>query len=387
MAGVTPQGFDAKSLNDVLSELDDALRVSLGESIRLDARSVLGQIRGAVGVQLSDVWEALAEISAAWDPDQAVGVYLDAIVALSGVAARLDATPSTGTITISGTSSTVIPIGAQAKDADTGVIVETLEEAIIPISGSIDVSVQTVETGPLEAAAGAITTIVTPFAGWAGVTNAAALTPGRNIESDLELRARREASLQGTGTGTDGGLRAQLLELVEQAVVLSNRSNAVAADGTPPHAVRTVIYPDPGSATVEEAIARIIFEQLPTGIESYGTSTTATVIDTQGVNTTVAWDYATEVNIFMDVVLTLVPGGEVATADVQTALINYINGLTMGDDVCVLQLLTVIQGVSSDIKSVMFTLDVVGPPLAMTDIVIDIDEIPRTDAAKITVAI
>ena len=386
MAGVDSTGFTIKTLQEVLADLDASLRTELGENLRLDADSVLGQIRGAIGTEISLVWEALGEVAAALDPDQAVGVYLDALAALSGITPRQQATRSTGTITVNGTSGTVIPAGSRVRDAASTVTVETTASATI--AGATSVPVQALTTGPIEAAAASLTVIVTPVAGWSSSTNAAALTPGQNIESDLQLRARREASLQASGTGTDGGIRAALLEIVEQAVVLSNRTNSTAADGTPAHAVRAILYPDPNSATVEAAIATAYFGQLPAGIQAWGTSVTATVTDSQGVDHTIEWDYATEVDVYIDVTVTLAPGSDVVAADIQAAIVAYVNALEVGDDVRVLRVYQAIQAVSDEVLSASsLAIDIIDPPVATSDLAIDIDEIARTATANIGVTI
>ena len=386
MAGVDSTGFTIKTLQEVLADLDASLRTSLGENLRLDADSVLGQIRGAIATEISLVWEALGEVSAALDPDQAVGVYLDALAALSGITPRQQATFSTGTVTVNGTNGTIIPAGSRIRDAASTVTVETTAAATI--AGATSVPVQALETGPIEAAASTLTVIVTPVAGWSSVTNAAALTPGQDIESDLQLRARREASLQASGTGTDGGIRAALLEIVEQAVVLSNRTNSTAADGTPAHAVRSILYPDPNSATVEAAIATAYFGQLPAGIQAWGTDVTATVTDSQGVDQTIEWDYATEIDTYIDVTVALAPGSDIVASDIEDAIIAYVNALEIGDDVRILRLYQAIQAVSDDVLSASsLKVDTIDPPVATTDLTIAIDEIARTVAANIGVTI
>ena len=280
----------------------------------------------------------------------------------------------------------MIPAGSRARDAASTVTVETTASATI--AGATSVPVQALTTGPIEAGAGTLTVIVTPVAGWSSSTNAAALTPGQNIESDLQLRARREASLQASGTGTDGGIRAALLEIVEQAVVLSNRTNSTAAAGTPAHAVRAILYPDPNSATVEAAIATAYFSQLPAGIQAWGTSVTATVTDSQGVDHTIEWDYATEVDVYIDLTVTLVPGSDVVAADIQAAIVAYVNALEVGDDVRVLRVYQAIQAVSDDVLSASsLAIDIIDTPVATSDLAIDIDEIARTATANIGVTI
>jgi len=386
MAGVDSTGFTIKTLQEVLADLDASLRTELGENLRLDADSVLGQIRGAIGTEISLVWEALAEVSAALDPDQSVGVYLDALAALSGITPRQQATLSTGTITVNGTGGTIIPAGSRVRDTASTVTVETTEA--VTIAGATPVSVQALVTGPIEAGAGTLTVIVTPVAGWSSSTNAAALTPGQDIESDLQLRARREASLQASGTGTDGGIRAALLEIVEQAVILSNRTNSTASDGTPAHAVRAILYPDPSSASVEATIATAYFGQLPAGIQAWGTAVTATVTDSQGVDQIIEWDYATEVDTFIDVSVTLAPGSDIVASDITAAIVAYVNALEVGDDVRILRLYQAIQAVSDDVLSASaLAVDIIDPPVATSDLVIAIDEIARTASANIGVTI
>ena len=53
MAGVDSTGFTIKTLAEVFADLDASLRTELGENLRLDADSVLGQIRGAIGTEIS----------------------------------------------------------------------------------------------------------------------------------------------------------------------------------------------------------------------------------------------------------------------------------------------------------------------------------------------
>lgn len=390
MAGVTPQGFVTRPLADVREQIDDEIRTSLGDSVRLDGRSVLGQLAGAAAILASDIWIALGELPGGLDPDTAVGAQLDQITALSGVSPRESAAPSTGTVTITGTVATVVPAGARVRSSDTGVVVETLTDATIPASGSVDVSVQSVETGPLEAAAATLTEIITPYPGWSSVTNAAPLTPGRNIETDLELRIRRAASLQSTGAGTDGGIRAALLALneVEQVVVRSNRTTATLVDGTPRAAVRVVVYPDPSSAAVEETIARAYFPQLPAGVQAYGTQAVATVTDAQGIDQVIRWDYADEVTIHAIIAVTVTSGSGLAAGDVQAAVVAYVNALRVGDDVRILQIQRAIQDVSEDVLAInTLLIGVSSPPAGTGDITIDLDQIARTSAATIAVTV
>lgn len=389
MAGVTSAGFTIKSLAEIVEDLEAEVRAALGDAVRLDGRSVLGQILGAQAIELAATWEALGEIAASLDPDTAVGAQLDAIVALSGVSARLPARASTGTLTLTGTPAAVVPAGARVSTAAGDVVVETLAAATIGGGGTVDVSVQATVTGALAAPAGTLTSIVTPYPGWASATNAAALTPGRAVETDLELRARREASLQSAGDTTDGGIRAALLAIneVEQAIVRSNRSGATDADGTPAAAFRCILYPDPASAAVEEAIAAAIAEHLPAGIRAWGADVTATVTDSQGVDTTIQWDYADEVTIYVTVTCSLAAGSVVSATEIRDAIVAEINSLTVGEDVRVLAIYQAIGAVSDVLTATTLKVDTVDPPVLTGDVTIALDEIARATSASVVVTI
>src|SRR4029453_12170839 len=72
-------------------------------------------------------------------------------------------------------------------------------------AGSYDAVFESENAGAAAIAeAGTLTIIATPVAGWNGVTNAAAATPGQDIESIAALRIRRAAALSIGGSRTRG---------------------------------------------------------------------------------------------------------------------------------------------------------------------------------------
>jgi hypothetical protein len=389
MAGLTSDGrVTILRLADVLEQIDDELRDSLGADIRLDGDSVLGQVRAAPAIQASLLWEAFGQLGTALDPDQATGELLDGIVALSGVRPRLEPVPSTGQVTLTGTPNALLPAGVRLRGATSGVIVETVAPVTLQ-GGSATVGVRALEAGPLVVPAADLTQIVTPYAGLTSATNAAALVPGRDRESDLALRARREASLQGTGGGTDGGIRAALLELAEvaQAVVISNRTLTTLPSGQTGKSVRCILWPDTADPAVEGRIARVLAgpDGVRAGIEAYGTDVTATVTLDTGQSYAVRWDYASAVPIYVDATLTLGPLAPAGVqAQVQAAIEDYLSAPLIGEDVRVLKLLSIVQAVSPEILSVTLLLDTVTPPVGTTDITIAEDEIAQVGAVVVT---
>lgn len=68
--------------------------------------------------------------------------------------------------------------------------------------------------GPVACPVGNLTLIVTPIGGWDTITNQTAGSLGRLIETDAELRIRRQNSIKLLGAGTVEAIRAQLLQNV-----------------------------------------------------------------------------------------------------------------------------------------------------------------------------
>lgn len=392
MAGITPDGqLVIMRLEEIRQAQADDVRELLGDDVRLGADSVLGQVLDASAVQLAAAWEALGELATALDPDQAVGEILDGLVALSGVTPRQGALPSVGSVTLSGTNGTVIPAGARIRGASSRVVVETVQQVTLTPSGgapSATVGVRALEVGPLEVPAGDLSEIVTPYAGWASVTNPAALVPGRLIESDFALRVRRELGPE--GSGTEGGIRGALLEVpeVQQAAVLSNRAFATLPSGQPGKSARAVLWPDTGDPEVEEQIARVLAgpRGVVAGIRAWGTSVVADVTLNTGQATQVAWDYAEPVPIYVAIDLTvtaLVPDNIIAA--VGDAVEAWLNTRAIGEPVSASRIACVAVNVSPEIVDATVRVGVAPSPTG-TIVPIDDDQIARVgDVAPVIV--
>lgn len=81
--------------------------------------------------------------------------------------------------------------------------------------------------GVIPAPIGSLTEILTPIAGWQSLTNTTAGITGREIETDAELRLRRQNSVRIIGAATVEAIRARLLQEVAgvtQAFVFENRT-------------------------------------------------------------------------------------------------------------------------------------------------------------------
>lgn len=156
--------------------------------------------------------------------------------------------------------------------------------------------------GPQAAPSGTITTIVDTQAGWIGVTNLADAVPGTNLETDAELRLRRETTIHTPNGGTVEALRTALLNLdyVEAALVPENTTDA-AVGGIPAHGIHCIVdTPVDPTFVHDDEICETIWNQKACGIAMAG-SASRDVYDSQGFVHTIQFSRPTEISFFMRV--------------------------------------------------------------------------------------
>ena len=125
MAGITPEGLVIKRLSEVLSDKRaQAVQlfqdlVSPGDVIDTSASSALGRLIALAAPGEADLWEAVQEVYAAFDPNSATGIALDNLVALGGIT-RFSNTYTTAQALFTGNNGTLIPAGSVVNSSTTG---------------------------------------------------------------------------------------------------------------------------------------------------------------------------------------------------------------------------------------------------------------------------
>lgn len=365
--GLSVTGFLAKPLLVIKAEIEAALQSVFGTSIDLAAQSSFGQIVGLLSERESELWDAMAEVYASNDPDQATGAAHDAICAITGTL-RDPAAHSTVTLTLTGTAGTVIASGKQASVTDVGSKFKTTASATLaaatawsnthgytagdyckndsplniyvcittgtsagsggPTGTSADITdgsvhwsyagdgaayataaAQSVDTGAIPGLTGTITTIETPVSGWSSVYNAADADLGSDVESEADLRLRRVTELHANAGAALEAIRARVLEVsgVLDAMVFENTTMVTDGSGLPAKSVEVVVLKDSTAvvAEIREAIIGTADDPrgVAAGITIYGTSA-GTVTDSQGISHSVPYSPATEVPVYVTATIT-----------------------------------------------------------------------------------
>lgn len=128
------------------------------------------------------------------NPNIAGGVFLDAIMALTG-SVRDAAERSFVSATLTGVPNTIIPAGVRAATNPEGDEFELVSTVVLDLTGLAVGEFQSVEYGAIPAAAGDLTDIVSGVLGWENITNATDATLGRAEQSDQAARTYRRNTL------------------------------------------------------------------------------------------------------------------------------------------------------------------------------------------------
>lgn len=370
---VTSTGFVADTLEQILADIEADERATLGPEVNTSSAAVLGQYNGIMADKLADINEVLEDLDNSRNPDTATGAALDAICALTGVV-RLAATFSKVTLTVNLNAGVTLAIGRIVSVTGNPNVKFQTVAAVTNGGGSpaaFPVEAWATVTGPVFAAASTLTVIESPQTGWNSVTNAADTTIGHNLESDSDLRARRQATLQAAGSANAAAIRADLLAVanVEQAAVFENSSDITDVDGVPPHAFESVVE---GGTNLD--IATAIWGAKPIGIQPYG-AITQLVVDYAGTSQPVKFSRPTTIPVYITVTLTKNPVSATTLpqyagdAAVKAALVAYLDRFLLGQDLVRSQIFGQVGPISGVVDITAITLGIAPAPAGTANVV------------------
>jgi len=225
---------------------------------RTDEQSVNGRII-SIQADLEDNTNGKVQtVLDAFSPYSARGNLLSRLAPLMAKRRR-ESVLSTVTLTVTADiNGATIPAGSIVKQLVGSARFQTIAEVIVAPSGSASVAAQSIDVGSIEAAAGTLTSIVTPVFGWATATNADAASIGRPRETDGQLRFRM-LKTSAAQVGTPEGIDTAISEVqgVDYSRVLENKTDAVNSIGMPPHSVFPIV--DGGAdADIANALLRTV---------------------------------------------------------------------------------------------------------------------------------
>ncbi len=344
---ITSAGITIPQFSDIYASLQASFQAIYGSDAYISPDSQDGQLLAIFAQAIYDCDAAAVAIFNSFNPAFAQGTQLSSLVRINGLTRDI-ATNSTVEVTITGNAFTVITNGI-IQDTQ-GNLWNLPATVTIPIGGSIQVNATAQQVGAINIPENSANIIYTPQLGWASVNNPSNVSvPGAPIEDDAQLRIRQAQSVALPALTPLDSIYAALAQLpgVTRLSVYENPTAATDGNGVPSHSIAPIVAG--GNLT---QIAQTIEATKSPGTGTYGT-TSEVVVDPSGFPVTINFFVLAEVPIYVIITLTSLAGfvGSTVTA-IQNAIVAFLNGLNIGEDVYFSQLI----GAAS----------LVGTPLAAT---------------------
>jgi uncharacterized phage protein gp47/JayE len=357
------------------------MRAIFGPTINLDPDTMDGQSIGIFAESQSNLDQLAEDVYHSFNPQSATGVALSRLVQLNGIR-RIEGTYSTATIRCVGSQGTIIPAGSLVKSTTTNATFQTIAEATISGTGQVDIAAQASEKGALLAPAGSLTKIDTPIYGWQTATNLIDAVPGRDEETDEQLRLRRRASTSTPGQAIVDSIYGALTNIasVLQAKVYENDQDTVDGNGLPPHSIYCIV-----EGGTNQNILDTIWLKKTAGTTTYGT-TSGTVSDSQGNPHTLKFSRPTSVNAYVTVNLHTRPGWPTdGVQRIKDALTAWaVANQSIGEEVIQSRLFDPINSVPGHSIDSLF-IGTAAAPTGTANIAVPFDGLSRFDSSRIVV--
>jgi uncharacterized phage protein gp47/JayE len=392
-----PTGITLPDESAILAgELAD-MNTAFGGGMSTSLSSPQGQLAQSMAAIIGDKNNQIALIVNQVNPDTAEGRFQDAI----GRIYFIDRVAASGTLvtgTCMGLVGTVIPAGSVAQDT-AGFQYASIADATIPAGGTIDVDFQCLTTGPIGCPSGALSTIYRAVTGWDSVVNAAAGTPGVNVESRSDFEFRRRNSVAANAVNSIQAVYAAVLAVpnVLDAYAIDNSTNGTVNTGPTNYPVIAnsiyvaVVGGDPA------AIAQAIWGKKSLGAP-YNGNTTHTITDTTGGVTPyptydVTWETPAALPVYFAVSITNSPAlPSNITALIKQAVEDAFNGVDGGSRARIGSTLVSgryysgVNATDSNVEILSIFLGAAASPTG-TSLAVGIDQRPTLDPANITVTL
>lgn len=328
---ITENGLSVPDISDVLAGRLTDMTTALGGGASQSLSSPQGQIAQSDTEIIAQVYDKLLCLFNQVNPDYSTGRFQDGIGRIYFMD-RISAQGTVVTATCIGQVGTTIPAGSSAVDTS-GYIYQSIDNAIIPSTGSVDMQFVNTTTGPIPCAAGALNQIYRSVSGWDSITNVSPGVVGVDVESRIAFETRRRQSVARKSRNQDASTLSALLATsgVLDAYVWSNRTDSTVNQGTTSfpviaHSIYICVY-----GGTDSDVAEAIFNTYNPGANLNG-DTTYTIYD--NVNYTapypsydMQWQKATPTRVYFNVELdsSLNPPSDI-TQQVKTMIASVFNG-------------------------------------------------------------
>lgn len=322
---LTQTGTVVPDTSALLAEVQGEFQAAFGADLIVTPDTPQGVLITAETLARVAVVDNNAALANQINPNIAGGVFLDAILALTGV----QRTPQTKTlvsgVALTGVPASIIPEGSQAKTGD-GDIFQSASAVTLDAAGQGSVDFYSQDYGPIACPASALSTIVSGVLGWETVINANAGTLGATTQSDQAARALRKNTLAFNGISLAEAITSALYA-TEGVTSLTFQENVTAVTATingismVSHSVYACV-----EGGTDTDVAAALLENKSSGAAWNGGTTVTVIEPASGQAYAVKFDRPDEIGILIRVTTS---NGN--AANIQQALLDYADGLQEGE--------------------------------------------------------
>jgi len=221
---INENGLIIDDFNTIYTRLSDKFRLIYGQDINLEQNSPDGQLLGIISNEIYDLQTLVLHIYNSFDPDLAQGVELNKLLKLIAQTRRAS-TKSIVDIEIVANANVTLPSTYTIIDENKNEWVINAETTLT--TGTHTVSFNAANFGAIEASANTINEVVTVFPEITSVNNPLPAEIGRDEESDVLLRKRRNNLLSVNANSTIASIYSKLflLDTVTDAVIYENATD------------------------------------------------------------------------------------------------------------------------------------------------------------------
>lgn len=362
---IGPAGLTIPSYTDILNLLTGNAQSIYGPGEYLGTDSPFYQMISAFALAASDQANALQLAINNATPVTAIGGALSNIVAFNGIA-RMAASYSTCQVTISGTPGTVI-VNGKVRDSvpQQGYLWDLPASVTIGGGGNVSTSVVCEVIGNVQALAGQINLIATPTAGWTSVNNTNPASPGQPVETDSQLRTRQAESVALPSITELAGTIAAIAAVqgVTRQNTLENPTGSALTTWPitvgnplwygPPHSITACVE---GGTQIDVATA--IYDNRGIGCFTNGTTIVPVTDPNSGQQFNVGFYLPTDIPIYVTVNAHALTTGFNASIEalIQTAIVNYLNGIALGGTVSYAAIVATAMSVAGNLEMPIYDL-------------------------------
>lgn len=312
--------------SEILSDVQVEFRNVFGADLILTPDTPQGVLAAAEALARTEVVNNNAAVANQINPNIAAGIFLDAIMALTGMQ-RGTATPTVVYgVLLTGVAGTVIPAGTIAKTA-AGDQFQSVADVTLSAGGTASVNFRSVATGSVPAVVNTLNSVVTSVLGWETVTNpnTIAPTPGTNTQSDQAARALRDNTLAFQAISLPEAITSALyatkgvtsLKFQEN---ISDSTQTINGISMISHSIYVCI-----AGGLDHDVAVALLENKSSGCGWNGNTAVVVSEPASGQLYTVLFDRPAQVGILIEVTT---PNG--SAPDITRAILDYANGTITG---------------------------------------------------------